>query len=122
MLPTNRWYPVLKRYIQYVSDRVAGLGGDPSAIAASVKGAPIKHPNPCADLIELRGKVVEVVFDCFGAVEGFVLDDCCRLHALRTREREIGELAIRACHERLPIAVFAERSNPSKLHRFVIRS
>lgn len=38
MSPTSRWYPVLQRYIAYVSGRVAGLGGDPGAIPPSVDG------------------------------------------------------------------------------------
>jgi len=121
MVPANRWYPVLKRYIEYVSDRISGLGGDPTAIPASPNGAPIKSSRPCEDLVEIRGKVAQVVFDCFGDLEGFVLDDCCDLHAFKTRERELGELAIRACTERLTISVFAEQSDRSKVHRFVIR-
>lgn len=119
VLPTDRWYPVLKRYIQYVSDRIAGMGGDPNAIPPSPNGAPIKPSSPCDDLVEIRGKVTQVIFDCFGDLEGFVLDDCCHLHAFKTRERELGELAIKVCKERLTISVFAER-NCSKIHRLVI--
>lgn len=36
MSPTNRWYPVLQRYIGYVSARVEGLGGDPKTIPPSL--------------------------------------------------------------------------------------
>jgi hypothetical protein len=39
MSPTNRWYPVLLRYISYLSARVEGLGGDPDAIPPSLQGA-----------------------------------------------------------------------------------
>jgi len=40
MSPTNRWYPVLQRYISLIAGRVAGLGGDPDAIPPSLDGAP----------------------------------------------------------------------------------
>jgi hypothetical protein len=122
MLPTNRWYLVLKRYIEYIADRITGLGGDPNAIPPSPNGAPVKLSNPCDDLVEIRGKVTEVIFDCFGDLEGFVLDDCCHLHAFKTRERDIGELAVKVCAERLAISVFVERNNRSKIHRLVIRA
>jgi hypothetical protein len=122
MLPTNRWYLVLKRYIEYIADRITGLGGDPNAIPPSPDGAPAKLSNLCDDLVEIRGKVTEVIFDCFGDLEGFVLDDCCHLHAVKTREREIGELAVKVCTERLAISVFVERNNLSKIHRLVIRA
>jgi hypothetical protein len=45
--PANRWYPVLQRYVDLVSARVAGLGGDPGAITPSPDGAPpLTHPKP----------------------------------------------------------------------------
>jgi hypothetical protein len=121
MSPGSRWHPVLKRYIQFISDRVAGLGGNPDAIPANPKGAPLPTARPCDDLVELRGKVMEVIFDCFGDLEGFVLDECCGVLAIKTRERELGRIAIMACKERLAVSVFVERHNRSKLHRLVIR-
>jgi hypothetical protein len=119
---TNRWFLVLRRYVEYISNRVAGLGGDPGAIPPSPAGAPVDLSEPCADLVEIRGKIVEVIFDCFGDFEGFVLDDCCRRHTFRSREREIGELAIRLCRERLSLSVFVNRNSRSRIHRLVIRA
>ena len=43
--PTSRWYPVLQRYVDLVAARVAGLGGDPGAIAPSPDGAPQPAPR-----------------------------------------------------------------------------
>lgn len=34
----NRWYPVFRRYLDHVGDRVSGLGGDPDQIASSPDG------------------------------------------------------------------------------------
>jgi hypothetical protein len=122
MAPSNRWYAVLQRYISYISDRVAGLGGDPNAIPPSLTGAPRQFLEPCADVVEFCGKVTEIVFDCFGDLEGFVLTDCCRCHRFNTRERELGEILIRACKDRLSLSVFALRSDRSRIQRLVIRN
>ena len=113
---------MLRRYVEYISNRVAGLGGDPGAIPPSPVGAPVDLSEPCADLARSGGKIVEVIFDCFGDFEGFVLDDCCRRHTFRSREREIGELAIRLCRERLSLSVFVNRNSRSRIHRLVIRA
>jgi len=124
MAPTNRWHPVLKRYVDVIAGRVRGLGGDPDAIAPSPNGAPVKVFDPCDDLVEVCGKVAEVSFDCFGALEGFLLDDCCRLHAFKSHERAVGELLLKACRERLTLVVFVQRSDRSKVrkvHRLAVR-
>lgn len=85
MMPTNRWYLVLKRYIELISERIKGLGGNPDAIPPSPIGAPLEPSRSCDELVEFRGKVMEVSFDCFGDLEGFVLDDCCRVCSERLR-------------------------------------
>ncbi len=122
MQPANRWYPVLQRYIGYVSDRVTGLGGDPSAIPPSPSGAPLPVTEPCEDVVEYCGKVVEVIFDCFGDLEGFVLDSCCERIVFRTREARLGELVLKACKERLALCVFVLRHDKATIRRIVIRS
>ena len=40
----NRWYPVLTRYVELVSARVAGLGGEPGKVPPTLGGVPAKHP------------------------------------------------------------------------------
>ncbi|MCL5259143.1 hypothetical protein ACSYAY_10840 [Leptospirillum ferriphilum] len=107
MSPSNRWYPVLERYIGYISDRVDGLGGNASSILPSPEGAP---PEQIVEVPghEYTGKVCDIFFDCFGDFEGFVLRDCCGTHTFRTRERGIEELVLRACKERLLLSVCVE--------------
>jgi len=54
---TNRWYPVLLRCIEQISERVNGLGGDASAIPPSLTGY---RPGPRRvreDVAEFAGKV-----------------------------------------------------------------
>jgi hypothetical protein len=121
MSPTNRWYPVLQRYIVYVSARVEGLGGDPNAIPPSLSGAPLEPEEPCDRDIEYTGKVKEVIYDCFGGLEGFLLDGCCGSHVFKTREPQIGQIVLRACKERLLLSVYVERGHDEKIQRLVVR-
>ncbi|MGA8407129.1 MAG: hypothetical protein WB680_08125 [Candidatus Acidiferrales bacterium] len=120
MSPANRWYPVMQRYIEYVADRVAGLGGDPSAIPPSLTGAPLAKYDPCEDVVHFEGKVEEVLFNCCGELVGFVLADCCERHRLISHEAAIGEIAVRALRERLTLAVDALRCDAARIKRLSI--
>jgi hypothetical protein len=122
MPPSSRWTPVLKRYIEYLSARVKGLGGDPDAILPSLQGAPHPAPGPHEGLTERTGKVVEVVYDCFGDLEGFVLGGCCERYEYKTRERAIGELVLRACRDRLLLTVVSKHGCEHETWRILVRS
>ena len=58
-------------------------------------------------LEKFTGKICKVVFDCFGDFNGFVLEDCCEHRAFESREREIGDLVLRALRERFTIMIIA---------------
>jgi hypothetical protein len=121
--PANRWYPVFVRYIGYLSARVAGLGGNPDAIPPSVQGAPV-HPEPGHErhVVEYTGRVTEVIYDCFGEIEAFVLNDCCgEPRTIRTRERGIGEVVERACRDRLLLTVIEERGHEPRIRRLITK-
>ncbi|HVM50385.1 MAG TPA: hypothetical protein VMU04_20330, partial [Candidatus Acidoferrum sp.] len=101
MPKTNRWYPVLARYIEQVAGRVDGLGGNAGAISPSLGGYR-PGPRPCQEsLEEFTGKVCEVVFNCFGEFVGFTIDDCCRRRTFENCRRDIAALVLRALKERL---------------------
>jgi hypothetical protein len=120
MAPANRWYPVLKRYISYLAARVDGLGGNSDSILPSPSGVP-PRPGGRITEVEYTGKVCEVLFDCFGDFEGFVLSDCDGSHIFKTRERGIGELVLRACKERLLLSVYVTAKGEHRIHKLVIR-
>jgi hypothetical protein len=106
MAPANRWRPVLKRYIDYLSDRVRGLGGDPDQIPPSLTGwRPAGQGEPGGKARDYAGTVARIVFDCHGDIEGFALDDCCREHAFKTRDPGLAEFLVRAFRYRLRILV-----------------
>jgi hypothetical protein len=107
MSPIYRWYPVLKRYIEYVSGRVKGFGGDPNEIEPSL--TPIFTSVPKPQYVEYRGKVHEAVYDCFGDLKGFVLKECCgEKRFFESCERSLGYLVLKACREGLRVTVYVQ--------------
>lgn len=120
MPPSSRWYPVLQRYVGYLAGRVDGLGGDSGSILPSPSGVPVDHIVGPVER-EHTGKVCEVLFDCFGDFEGFVLSDCCGAHTFETRQRGIGEIVLRACREQLLLSVFVQGRHEHRIRRLVIR-
>ena len=111
MAAVNRWYPVLQRYISYVSSRVKGMGGNPTTIQPSQWG--IGEPGKTGGgegSLEFTGKVSAIIFDRFGDFDGFLLLTLeGHERAFRGREPEIEELVNRAWTERILISVFVEK-------------
>jgi hypothetical protein len=107
MSSTNRWYPVLQRYIAYISARVDGMGGDAAAIEPSRLGAPARVGGPGEKWEESTGKVSGLVYDRFGDFEGFLLlTEEGHERRFWSREREVEDLVDRAWKERMVISVF----------------
>jgi hypothetical protein len=133
--PGDRWYPILLRYIDYISKRVDGVGGNSSAIQASPWGAqppPRTHqPRESCERygkegigemwVPHTGKVTGLTFDHFGDFEGFELDVGCGVRFYHSREKEIERLAERAWRERLRITVWADCDVPQRLQSIVVR-
>jgi hypothetical protein len=120
MAPTNRWYPVLLRYISYVAGRVDGLGGASNTILPSPSGVPPQQIFGPTEHV-YTGKVCEVIFDCSGRCEGFALDDCKATHTFETRDRDIAELALQACKERLLLSLYVESESKDRICKLVVR-
>jgi hypothetical protein len=115
--PSDRWVPVLERYIAYCSARYNAVGGNASQVPPSltwvppgVKGGKDGSPGPKPAECVRCGRVAEVLFDCHGSFSGFVLDECCAQQIFKTRERDIGELVLLACRERLRICVTVDEA------------
>ena len=66
------------------------------------------------------GKVCEVIYDCFGHLEGFVLESCYERHHFKTSEKGIGEIVLRACCERVVVTVYVEPPSRNKIREIVI--
>jgi hypothetical protein len=108
-IPTeNRWHTVFVRYVDQIAERVRALGGNPDAIEPSPDGSghhPQPHPHPHRPHC-VTGKVCEVLFDCFGDLEAFVLDDCHHRHVIGSREERVGDLAVRAMRHGLRLTAW----------------
>jgi hypothetical protein len=116
----SRWYPVLERYISLIAARVDGLGGNSGSILPSPTGAPPRLPAKRHEK-EYHGKICEVLFDCFGDFEGFVLRDCHRDHYFRTREHGIEMLVLRACQEQMRLCVTVDEECGERIIRLAVR-
>jgi hypothetical protein len=118
MTPTYRWHPVVKRYIDYVASRVEGSGGNPGSIEPSPLGVP---PQAEPGEAEFTGKVREVIYNCFGEFDGFVLSGCSQSHRFTSCEYAIGEVVLRALQDRLTLTVVVEGGRHHKICRLIIR-
>lgn len=128
MSSVYRWYPVLLRYISYVSARVKGMGGHPSTIAPSQFGAikpagkahGVQYPHSAGQ--EFTGKVSAIIYDRFGDFDGFLLQtEEGHEHSLRGREHEVEEIVNRAWTQRMVISVFVELGNRHVPKSIVLR-
>jgi hypothetical protein len=122
MSVSNRWYPVLLRYIQYISGRVDGLGGDSGAVPPSLTYVPPLKLPPHHPERELCGKVCEIFFNCHGEFTGFVLDDCCETHLFHSRSKGVGELVLRACRHDLTLCVWVDDKHSERIRKLAIKA
>jgi len=120
MAAGNRWRPVLDRYISYLAARVDGLGGDSTSIQPSPNGVPAGGGKPGKER-EFTGRVAEILFDCYGEFEGFVLSDCCHSRSFKACEPGIRDLVLRACRERLTLTVVGGCDTHGKIARLIVR-
>ncbi len=117
----SRWYPVLQRYVKYVSGRVDGFGGDSSAVQPSLTGVKVPVTEYCEEKYQYTGTVCQVMYDCFGNFEGFVVRSCSGERLFKSRERGISEIVLRACKERMMISIGTEKGNTDKIIKIILR-
>jgi Common central domain of tyrosinase len=118
-IPENdRWHPIFVKYIGQIAEKVKGLGVDPTLIKPSIDdpGLPQKHEEKekkCSS-----GKVCEVIYNCFGDFEGLVLETCEGRKHFKSCEKEIGEIGLRACKERLTVMICTD--SHGKIEKIVV--
>jgi hypothetical protein len=116
---TDRWYPVLVRYIQYISGRISGLGGDPNGVPPSLTYIPPvrpgkppkpKHHHHHHHLKEhkVSGRIDEAIFDCQGDFQGFVLEVCSEKRWFPSQRKGGRDVVLRACQDGLMLGVWFE--------------
>jgi hypothetical protein len=96
------------------------LGGVAGNIPPSLNGFP-PPPRPPREAEEFTGKICEVLFDCHGDFDGFVLDDCCESHFFRSRAKAIAKLALWACREAVTVSVYVDGGPKRKIRRLAVK-
>lgn len=122
---------MLLRYLGYLAGRVNAFGGDAAGITPSPRGLPSGpdhgpggeacDPHGPGELAELTGKVSDVLYDCFGTFEGFVLKTCSSSHSFVSCEKGVAALVMRACREQLTLSVFVARAGTHRIRKVVVR-
>jgi hypothetical protein len=118
--PADRWYPIFVRYIGQVADKVKGLGVDPNSIKPSADDPGVPGRG-IVGVHCITGKVCEVLYDCFGDFEGFVIRTCSETHRFHSRETGIAEVVLHACRDRITISVCLDRGHHGKIIGLVLR-
>ncbi len=125
---TDRWYPVLIRYLGEIAANVGALGGNPHSIppspTGSLPGSSHHHPPPHhGALLEHTGKVESIFYDRFGDFEGFVLktEKGDKIH-YHSREIHIAELVRSVWVERIRVTIFSSHHEPHVPVRFMLHS
>jgi hypothetical protein len=119
--PSNRWYPVILRWIGVLTGRIDGMGGDAGTIPGSAngyqpigkglggEGAGRGRGFGHGGLRCWTGKVLGVQYDRFGDFEGFELQtEAGEAKWFRGRERAIEEIVLEAWKERRVVRVCVE--------------
>jgi hypothetical protein len=119
---TDSWHPVFVRYLAQLADQIAGLGVDPSQIPPSPDdpGLPCDRKPGEGDCYS--GKVCEVIFDCFGDFDGFVLESCECRRCFKSTEAGIARLVLRACQERLRITVCLAKECKETIRKIIVHA
>jgi hypothetical protein len=121
----NRWYPVLLRWISYLSARVNAMGGNASSIPASANGyqppaGPGTHGEPSEHCY--TGKVTGIFYDGFGDFQGFELrSEHCKERRFHAHELEIQELIYLAWVQRFVITVCVCPHEEHRVESVVLR-
>ncbi|MGA7224419.1 MAG: hypothetical protein WBX16_16275, partial [Candidatus Acidiferrales bacterium] len=122
--PGNRWYPVLLRWISYLSGRINGMGGNASTIPASSTGyqQPTTGQGTRGEEHCYTGKVLGLFYDRFGDFEGFNLrTEHGREHSFRAHERDMEELIYLAWVQRFVITVCVPASDGQEVVSVALR-
>jgi hypothetical protein len=127
-MPTSdRWIPVLERFLEIVARRIIGLHGNPATIKPSPWGFhPGPHPGEGGGehrhRHEATGKAIGVVYDRFGDFEGFhLLTEEGHERIYRSQEAEIERLVRYAWLERVVITVVDREHRPEVPVRVILK-
>ncbi len=125
-IPTdNRWYPLMQRYVHHLGLKVNALGGDESTIHGNPDGSgqpydphseqPGTPPDRGRPGESYSGLVRDILYDCHGRFEGFVLESCESSRHFKVCEASLEQIVLRACRERSKVTVLSEKDRVRKI-------
>jgi hypothetical protein len=106
--PADRWRPVFDRYLAVLGSQLSSIRGT----TTGGEGPGGRHPREV-----ISGKVVEILYDCYGDFDGFVLSSCGAEHTFYAREHRIWRLIEEAADRRLLVTVEPAHDHPARAHR-----
>jgi hypothetical protein len=129
LAPSDRWVPVLERYLGYIAGRISGLGGNPITIKPSPLGY---NPSQSGrgdggglgprEAHHETGKVMGVIYDRFGDFEGFHLrTEQGHKRNYHSHQEEIETLVRYAWLDRIVITVISEEHDPDEPVHIILR-
>jgi len=119
--PSDSWHPVFVRWIRQLGDQIRDLGVDPDSIPPSADDPGIPGRPDAGKVDCMTGKVSEVIFDCFGDFEGFVIETCDGCRRFASRKKGVSELVLRACKDGLTITVCVKKGSKGHIHEIIVR-
>jgi hypothetical protein len=112
---SNRWYPVLVRYIEQLEGLVLSWGGDPSKVPATQTGLwpGLQGTEPGGPGTSCTGKIDGIVFDHFGDFDAFILvTQAGEHHRFNSREAAVLRLVQMAWEWRIFVTVVGLAHRP----------
>ncbi len=125
---SNRWKPVLERYLNYSERLLWNLGVDPNTIEPSQTGFTAgegvigsKHPHPLELAHDCVGKVEAIVYDRFGDFSGFViLTEAGHERHFRAHEPAIEHIVREAWVDRTLVRVLSDDHDPEQVDQLIL--
>jgi hypothetical protein len=125
--PTNRWHPVLRRYVDHVSARVNAMGGNAGAVPAAPSGyypAPGKTTGhgDAGHEHGHTGKIAGLIYDGFGDFKGFLLEtEGGEERSFKSTEAAVEALVHRAWEDRILLSVLTDHHRPERVTSVILR-
>ena len=132
MPPSDRWVPVLERYLEYIGGRISGTRPQPRSPSNRLLGdttarrqpgtGPGSGPGKSHHEREETGKVTGVIYDRFGDFEGFhLLTEHGHERTYFSHQAEIETLARYAWLDRIVITVLSDEHHPDVPVHIILR-
>ncbi|HEY9605199.1 MAG TPA: tyrosinase family protein [Allocoleopsis sp.] len=115
------WHPVFIRYLDQIANKIRGLGGDPNSVKATPDDPGISTPTPKPSELCFTGKIREIIYDCFGDFEGFILETCSTTYCFKCKERGIEKIVRQACSERMLVTICTDPGSEKKIRKLVLQ-